>query len=192
MGNAINGSLAIEAFTDAIEPVGLVDGLPDPFGYTRPRFVSNIQEDGRLYELVDGEWLPAVRANILAGEITETQIADDAISTPKLQANSVTATVIASSAVTTDKIAANAIVAGKIQAGAISADKINVTKLDAISTDIGSILAGALNINNRFFVDASGTVTILSAASGARLVITGSQVLVYDGSNNLRVRAGVW
>lgn len=192
MGNAIHGSLAIEAFTDAIEPVGLVDGLPDPFGYTKPRIVANIQEDGKLYELLDGAWEPVVRANILDGEITETQIADDAISTPKLQANSVTATVIASSAVTTDKIAANAIVAGKIQAGAISADKINVTKLDAISTDIGSILAGALNINNRFLVDASGTMTILSAASGARLVITGSQVQVYDSSNVLRVRLGVW
>lgn len=192
MGNAIHGSLAIEAFTDAIEPVGLVDGLPDPFGYTRPRIVANIQEDGKLYELLDGEWQPVVRANVLDGEITETQIADDAISTPKLQANSVTATVIASSAVTTDKVAANAIVSGKIQAGAISADKINVTKLDAISADMGSILAGSLNVNNRFIVAANGTMTSLSGVSGQRTEIDSNGGRVYDASGQLRLRWGIW
>jgi len=49
--------------------------------------------------------------------ITETMIADDAISTPKLQTN----------AVTSDKIAANSIVASKI----------NVDALSAISADLG-------------------------------------------------------
>jgi hypothetical protein len=54
--------------------------------------------------------------------ITETMIADDAISTPKLQTN----------AVTSDKIAANSIVASKI----------NVDALSAISADLGTVTAG--------------------------------------------------
>lgn len=48
------------------------------------------------------------------GSITETEIADDAISTPKLQAEAVTAL----------KIAANAIEAGHILAGAVTAAKL--------------------------------------------------------------------
>jgi hypothetical protein len=190
-GNAIHGSLAIEAFTDAIEPVGLVDGLPDPFGYTRPSVVLNIQ-DQKMYRLEDGNWVPVVNALDLVGEITETQIADDAISTPKLQANAVTADQIAANAVVAGKIAANAVTAGVIQAGAVSADKINVTKIDAISADLGDITAGSLNINGRFLVAANGTVTISNASTGARLVITNSLLQVYDASNVLRVRLGIW
>lgn len=182
LGNAVNGSLVIEAFTDAIEPVLLVDGLPDPVGWVKPKQVFNIQDE-KLYRYTDGQWKPVFDvSDIPGGSITETMIADDSITTPKIRANAVTA----------NEIAANSITGGKIQAGAVSANKINVTKLDAISADLGSVLAGSLNINNRFMVASDGTVTILSAASGARLVISASQVLVYDASNVLRVRMGVW
>lgn len=189
--NAIHGSLKIEAFTDGIEPVGLVDGPPDPFGYTGPTIILDIN-DQKLYRLEDGVWVAVVNAADLEGTITETQISDDAISTPKLKANSVTTTVLAANAVTANELAANAVITGKIQAGAVSADKINVTKLDAISADLGAISAGSLNINGRFIVDASGTLTVSNASSGARLVITNSKLEVYDASNVLRVRMGSW
>ncbi len=192
MGNAIHGSLAIEAFTDALEPVGLVDGLPDPFGYTRPRFVANIQEDGRLYKFEGGAFVPAIDLSEVSGQIAETQIADDSISTPMLKANSVVSGKIAALAISAAELQANSVVAGKIQAGAVSADKINVTKLDAISADLGSILGGSLNINGRFIVAPDGSVTIMSAASGQRLVITSATVLVYDAGDVLRVRLGIW
>jgi hypothetical protein len=193
--NAIHGSLRLEAFTDGIEPVGLTDGLPDPAGYNGPKFIANLETgpDGEtlvLYTLTEDGWKPAVNADDLAGQITETQISDDAISTPKLKANAVTAQKILAEAVTADKLAANSVTAAKIQAGAVSADKINVTKLDAISADLGSILAGSLNINNRFMVAANGTVTIMSAATGARLVITNSAIRVYDANNVARVELG--
>ncbi|AZO77467.1 MULTISPECIES: host specificity factor TipJ family phage tail protein [unclassified Bosea (in: a-proteobacteria)] len=191
--NAIHGSLRLEAFTDGIEPVGLTDGLPDPVGYTGPKLIANLEgSDLKLYKYENGVWVAAVNTDDLVGVISETQIAPDSISTPKLKANAVTTAKLAAGAVTANEIAANAVIAAKIQAGAVSADKINVTKLDAISADLGSILAGALNINNRFFVAADGTVTILSAATGARLVISASQILVYDASEVLRVRLGVW
>lgn len=195
--NAIHGSLRLEAFTDGIEPVGLTDGLPDTAGYTGPKFIANLEttEDGEqlvLYTLTDEGWKKAINTDDLVGTITETQIADDSIATPKLKANSITTAKLAAGAVTANEIAANAVIAAKIQAGAVSADKINVTKLDAISADLGSITAGALNINNRFIVNSAGKATISSASSGARTVITSTGVEVYDSSNVLRVRIGVW
>jgi hypothetical protein len=87
---------------------------------------------------------------------------------------------------------ANTITAAAIQAGAVKATAIDVDYLSAISAQLGSILGGALNINNRFLVDSSGNVTILSSSSGARLVITSSTILVYDASDVLRVRLGIW
>lgn len=66
--------------------------------------------------------------------ITETMIADDAISTPKLQTN----------AVTSDKIAANSIVASKI----------NVDALSAISADLGTVTAGiAKSADGKLVID---------------------------------------
>lgn len=191
LGNAVNGSLPIEAFTDEIQPVLLVDGLPPETGYTGPPLVFNIQDE-KQYRYADGMWKPVFDVtDIPNGSITETMIGDDSISTPKLKANSVATDKLQALAVVASKIDTDAVTAGKIQAGAVTSNKINVVKLDAISADLGSILAGALNINNRFMVAADGTVTIQSAASGARLVITGSAVMVYDAVR-LRVRMGVW
>jgi len=66
--------------------------------------------------------------------ITETMIADDAISTPKLQTN----------AVTSDKIAANS----------ITSSKINVDTLSAISADLGTITAGiAKSADGKLVID---------------------------------------
>jgi len=92
--------------------------------------------------------------NIPELSITETMIADDSISTPKLQANSVTTNEIAAGAVKAETIAANAITAQKIAAGeigtqqlaadAVIASKIDVDKLSAISADIGVVTAGKI------------------------------------------------
>jgi hypothetical protein len=192
LSNAVNGSLKIEAFTDDIEPVLLVDGLPDPVGYTGPKIVFDINDE-KQYRYTEDGWKPVFDITDLPnGSITETLIADDAISTPKLRANAVVADKVAASAIIAEKIATDAVTAGKIQAGAVSANKINVTKLDAIAADLGSIIAGSININNRFMVAANGTVTISSAASGARFIITGSAAYVYDSNNFMRVRMGVW
>ncbi|WP_114393230.1 host specificity factor TipJ family phage tail protein [Oleisolibacter albus] len=72
----------------------------------------------------------------LAGQITRTQLADGAVSTPKLAANAVVAETIAAGAVTADKVAANAITAGKIAAGAVGADQIAANAITAKSIAI--------------------------------------------------------
>jgi hypothetical protein len=53
-------------------------------------------------------------------------------------------------------------------------------------------LTGSLNINGLFIVESNGQVTISSAASGARLVMNNGLLQVYDSSNVLRVKLGVF
>ena len=71
--------------------------------------------------------------------------------------------------VTSDAIGTGAVTANAISAGAVTADKINVTSLSAVTGVIG---------------------TFSSATSGARLVLEDDRILVYDSSNNVRVKIG--
>ncbi len=159
LSRAIHGSLAIEAFTDGIEPVTLVDGLPDPVGYTGTKLVFDINDEKQYRYTVDG-WKPVFDvSDIPNGSITEVMIGDDTISTPKLRANSISTDKIIAGAITASKLAADSVTAGKIQAGAVSADKINVTKLDAISAVLGNVIVdGNLVVN--------GTLTNAKIGSG--------------------------
>lgn len=99
---------------------------------------------------------------------------------------------IATGTVTADQIAANSISASKIVAGSITADKLLVGTLSAISANLGAITGGSININNKFIVDSAGNVTLQSSPTGQRLVLTNSRLEVYDASNVLRVRLGIW
>ena len=65
----------------------------------------------------------------------------------------------------------NVITKGMIQAGAVSADKMDVTSLSAITATIG---------------------TLRTATSGARMEIKDNLIQIYDASNRLRVKMGVW
>lgn len=155
--NATPGSLQYKAFLEGLEPVQIVDELPDLFGYEGPKFVTlldPVEEKRVLYQVsADGtEWQKVPAGDLLANTVT----------------------------------------AAAIQAGAVKASAIDVDYLAAISADLGDITAGSLNINNRFQVASNGTVTINNATTGARLVITNSLVQVYDSSNVLRVRLGIW
>lgn len=73
--------------------------------------------------------------------ITETDISDGSISTPKLQANSVTALKIVSGAISTDKLAANAVSADKIAANAIIGDKIAANAILGVHISAKAITA---------------------------------------------------
>src|SRR5690625_2854704 len=79
--------------------------------------------------------------------ITETKIADNAISAPKLQANSVIAGKIQSGAVVADKIATNAVTTNKIQAGAVVADKIASSDITTNKIDSNAITADKIATN---------------------------------------------
>lgn len=119
-------------------------------------------------------------------------IVDGTITAAKLVANSITAGQIAAGAISATEIAANAITASKIAAGSVDATKISVTNLAAINSNLGAITAGSLSIGGKFIVASDGTTTIQTSATGQRIVITNSLISVYDASNVLRVRMGIW
>ena len=115
--------------------------------------------------------------------ITETKISNDAISSPKLQANSVIAGKIAANAVTANTIAAGAVIAGKIGADAVTANEIAAGSIitskigaDAVTANeiaAGSIItskigAGAVTANEI----AAGTITANELSTGTLITQT--------------------
>lgn len=143
-------------------------------------FLDGMEPVGIVSELPDlfGYQGPKVVVLIESGEKPRMyQLADDAVAWAPLAA---------------EDYVANTITAAAIQAGAVKATAIDVAYLSAINSNLGSITAGAININNKVIIAADGTLTILSAATGARLVLTNSLLQVFDSSNVLRLRAGVW
>ncbi|MDP1555360.1 MAG: hypothetical protein Q8L84_07880, partial [Hyphomonas sp.] len=58
------------AFASGIEPVGVVDVLPEPDGYDGPRIVV-LTTDGLLYRLTPGGWSRGVLAEDIVGLLTD-------------------------------------------------------------------------------------------------------------------------
>jgi hypothetical protein len=165
----IAGEDLTESLLETIEQAGVtpVNSLPASGDFEGQ--IVFLLTDNTLYRWTGSAWSKELYTGIENGSITETKIANDSISTPKLQANSVTANQISAGAVTTDKLVAGAVVANKIAAGAVTANKLNVSELSAITGVIG---------------------TFSSATSGARLVLQDDKIIVYDASNNVRVKIG--
>lgn len=113
-----------------------------------------------------------------------TSIIDGIITTNKIAANQITAAKIATGTITANEIAATTITGAKIAANTITASNLSVSTLSSITANIGTITSGTIDI--------SGSLVIQSGSSGARLVITAGLVSVYDASNVLRVRMGIW
>lgn len=194
------GAIDTARFAAGIQPVGVVAALPSPIGYTGPVTVF-LTTDGKLYRYTGGVWTAAIAAGDLAGQITSTQISDNAITTPKIAANAieadqiaanaivvgkiaagaVRAAEIAADAVTTPKIAAGAVVANSIAANVIDASKIVANTITAAQIAASTITADRMNVSTLSSITAdfgsmtSGTITgalIRTAASGARVELT--------------------
>lgn len=110
--------------------------------------------------------------------ITETDISDDAITTPKIAANAVTASEIAANAVTAAKIDALAVTTGKLDAGAVTAAKIAAHTITANEIAASTITANEVAANtltaNEIAANAittselnAGAVTTAKIAAGA-------------------------
>jgi hypothetical protein len=146
-----SGAVTLTKFASGLRPVQVVSSLPtlpDP-NYPQGATVF-LTTDNKLYRSTGSSWTAAVPTSDLLGQITETQIADNAISTPKLQANAVTAAKIAAEAVTSDKIAANAVTAGKIAAGAVSTDQLAANAVTAAKIAAGAVSASKLAVAQIF------------------------------------------
>lgn len=112
-----NATYGISFFTDD------GDGYEQTLGITVD---GNLFLDGEIYMRPNSTGIANTDAGLLAtlDEVDTTTIADDSISTPKLQANSV--------------------VTSKVLAGAITSGKIDVINLSVINADLGTITAGTL------------------------------------------------
>jgi hypothetical protein len=172
----LTGTLNADLFSDTLRPIERVSSLPTT-SLTQGRVVL-LTTDNKLYRYTGTAWTAAVPATDVTGQITGTQITDNAITTTKIAANAVTANEInagavtaakvaagaisadkiAANAVTADKIGANAVVAGKIAAGAVSADQIAA---NAITSE--KIFAGAVTTDKI----AAGNVIADKIAAGA-------------------------
>ena len=132
-----DGSVTIAKFASGIRPIEIVDTLP-----TTNNVVGRLvylTTDGKVYRYTGTGFTASIPAVDITGTIGATQIADDAITTPKIAAGAITAGEIAANTITGDKISSNTITSGLIQAGAVGASQIAA---GAITTD--KIYAGAV------------------------------------------------
>ncbi len=175
-----HGTINDEAmFHPTIQPVQRVDVLGvcsqaelGQFAYLVP--------DGLLYKCDGGSWVNATDVSELTGEITTTQIADDAVTTPKLSAGAVIASKITAGTSTAHEIAADTITAGEIAADTITAQEIAAHTItaeeidaDAITADI--IVGGTINTTEIIVgstMTLAGSGVIQTAESGQRVEIT--------------------
>lgn len=131
------GAVDLTKFASGIQPVAIVAALPNPAGYTGAKTVL-LTTDNKLYRYTGTAWTAAVPTTDLSGQITTTQITDDAITTPKIAAGAVTATEIAANTITAAQIAADTITAGQIAAGAISASEIAAKAITVDKLSVGA------------------------------------------------------
>jgi len=163
----LEASIPAVAFASEIEPVGVVNSLPSTSGYTGPRLVV-LTTDGKLYRLVNGSWTAAVPTADLSGQISNSQIAVNAIQGAVIAANAITSTKISNDAITTPKLAAGAVTAGEIAAGAVTATKIQSNSITASQIAANAINASELNANAvTANAIAAGAITAGAIAAGA-------------------------
>ena len=168
-------AVELSKFASGIRPVQIVAGLPAlaDSNYPPDSVVIN-SNDGKLYRNVSDSWTTEVPSDDLTGQITETQITDNAISTPKLSAEAVTAAKIAAATITSSKIAADTIEAGNIAAGAIDVDELAAnavvsSKIAADAIVAEKIAAGEIDTEHL----KASAVTAAKIAAGA---ITASEI----------------
>jgi hypothetical protein len=186
-----------QQFAQSIKPVHVVDSLAATGEYTGE--VAVLTTDGKLYRWDGAQWLAVVRAPDLEGEITTTQIGDDAVTTSKILAGQVIASKLYSGSVETDKIQAGHIAGGAVNATHVSSISLNVVKavvddLSALTANLGTITAGMLqnhptSPSNWFDLNAGtgNTDVVLRAGKldvrGDGTVSIGSQITI-DGAGN--------
>lgn len=148
-----DGIIDTAKFAETIKPVLLITDLSAP---GQEGDIAFNEADSQLYMYTNGQWVPfidfasingqitsaqiaSLEAIKITGQITETQITDSAISTPKLAAAAVLAGNIAAGAVQTLQLSSSAVTADKIAANSVTSDH-----LTAQSVIAGKVAAGAI------------------------------------------------
>lgn len=160
--------LAISAakFAAGLEPVTVVNALPNPVGYTGPK-VLFLTTDGKVYRYTGGAWVKEVPTSDLTGQIATTQITDGAITTPKMTANSINGDRITAGTLSADKLVANSITAGQLAVGAVTA---NAIAANAIAVGTAAIQNGAI-VNAMIANLAVDNAKIASGLDAAKITV---------------------
>ncbi|MDS1141704.1 hypothetical protein RE432_14780 [Pusillimonas sp. SM2304] len=173
----------------------VINGVPVPAGiYMRDLYVANGSMTN--LKLANGAVDTLKVSSLSAEKITFGEMHGDRIEANTLDADRITVETLAArlavittayvgtanieNAAITDAKVAN-LNAAKLTAGFLSADRLAAS----------SITAGKLNVSTLSAITA--TIGVLrTATSGSRLEIRDNLLLVYDSSNVLRVRLGIW
>ena len=145
-----------ENFPSDLKPIEVLSTLPTTGNYEGR--VVMLTSDGKIYRYNSGSFTASVPTVDLVGQVTGSQISNNAItatkildgsiSTPKIATNAITADKIEANAITADKIAANTITSDKIEANAITAGKISAGAISADKIQAGAILASKLYLGD--------------------------------------------
>ncbi|MCV9997319.1 phage tail protein [Pararhizobium sp. YC-54] len=127
-----NGAVELTKFAAGLTPVeGPFAAAPTTGNFEGRVATIGASPNAKLMRYTGGAWTAAVPATDMTGQITSTQITDNAITTPKIMAGAVITASLAAGAVTASTIATDAVTASKIQAGAIVADKVAANVIGA-------------------------------------------------------------
>jgi predicted phage tail protein len=194
-----NAAITTAKFAAGLTPVEVLSALPVSgnfagrmvflttdnklYRYNGSAFVASVPSTDITGTLTDAQ-LAAIAASKLTGQITTTQITDDAVTTAKVAAGAITAAEIAANTITAGQIAAGTITATEIAGATITGAKIAAGTITAtqIATDTitaGQIAAGAIGASEI----AANAVTAAKIAAGtitateiAGATITGTNI----------------
>jgi len=130
--------------------------------------------DGFLYRWNGSAYVKTLPTTDLTGTITETQIANDAITSPKIFAGAITTNKIATGAITANEIAGNTITAGQIASGAISTDELAANAVTAAKIAVGTITANEIASNT--ITAGQIAATTITAAQLATNAVTADKI----------------
>ena len=141
----ISGTLGENLFSNDLRPIEKVSALPSTDLF-QGRIVL-LTTDNKLYRYTGNAWTSAVPATDVTGQITGTQISDNAITTTKIAANAITAAQIEAGTITASEIASNTITASQIAANTISANEIAANAVTASEIAANAVTADAIAAN---------------------------------------------
>jgi hypothetical protein len=152
---ADNVSVALENFPSDLRPIKIAAAAPTcpSADYPVGALYFNTSTN-KLNRCESSGWVYATLVADLQGEISSSQIADNAVVAGKIAANAVTASSLAADSVVAGKIAAGAIASSDILAdyvvvnSKLAANSVTASNLAANSVIAGKISAGAVNASN--------------------------------------------
>ncbi|MEM4167952.1 MAG: hypothetical protein QXW98_05870, partial [Candidatus Caldarchaeum sp.] len=146
-----SGAVSLTKFADNLRPIQLVSSLPSLPNSNYPQgAVVFLTTENKLYRSTGTSWVASVPTSDLTGQITETQIANDSISTPKIKSNAIEGYHIKSNSISSAHIQSDAIEAGHIKAGAVGTDELAAEAVTAQKIKAGEVYASKLNVAQVF------------------------------------------